>query len=655
MKARLNGVQALLKSLSPDLVTAIGLGFILLLGVLDLLAPTSLSFTLFFLLGIGLVGWGAGTRSAALLAFLSALLLACHDLLPSAGEESLWTVATNAVGRLVLFGGAGWMVAKLALLNRQLGKLVELSTAQWKEEAERHKKTSERLAETLSRFEQVTSNISEVFWLFDITSKQMLYVSPGYEKIWGRPGEELYREPSSWVAAVSPEDAERVARMGNPDLFQKEDSIEFRIQHGNGELRWIEARIFPVRDGRGRVYRIAGIAQDITSRKRGELESKKAESLLQAQRDVGMQLSLTSDLETALESLLGLVTKLEGVDCGGIYLSDPRTGSLKLACHAGRLSPAFIEAVRQYPADSDRALLVNQGRPVYQLYGSLRVKKHGGDESEGLRAVAVLPLCHKGAVIGSLNLGSHTHDDIPAQTRVMIEAVAAQAAGAIARIRAETERRRLENQILEIADREKARLGQEIHDGLCQHLVTLAFDANSLRSRLAAGRHPQTAAVATRLAELLDQAITEARQLSRGLFPVALEEEGLPAALQELASTSSERFHITCEFDGAVEAAPISSVKCTHLYRIAQEAVTNAVKHGRPTRILISFRADPRQIELKIADDGTGLPAGMSIPSTGMGLHIIDYRARSIGGTFRIESAPGKGCVVSCCVSRQSS
>ena len=213
-----------------------------------------------------------------------------------------------------------------------------------------------------------------------------------------------------------------------------------------------------------------------------------------------------------------------------------------------------------------------------------------------------------------------------------------------------TERHRLELQILEISDREQARIGQDLHDGLCQHLVSLAFDANSLQGQLAAARQPE-AKTARRIADYLDQAITEARQLSRGLFPVRMEKEGLPSALEELARNTRERFGIACRFDSQGPARVKNSAIATHLYRIAQEAVTNAVKHSRATKLSISLQDRPDQIELRVEDNGAGITLATRGKATGMGLHIMDYRARTIGGTLRISAGQRRGTKVSCCVS----
>jgi signal transduction histidine kinase len=212
-----------------------------------------------------------------------------------------------------------------------------------------------------------------------------------------------------------------------------------------------------------------------------------------------------------------------------------------------------------------------------------------------------------------------------------------------------TDQRRLERQILEISDREQARIGQEIHDGLCQHLVSLAFDANSLQTELDAQKLPE-AQKAGRIASFLDQAITEARQLARGLFPIRLEAQGLPSALEELARTTRERFEVQCRFDASEEVLVESTTLATHLYRIAQEAINNAMRHGQAGSIILRLRTRADQLELEVEDDGQGISVAKVKNCGGMGLHIMEYRAHSIGGSFSFGPGPKGGTLISCCV-----
>jgi signal transduction histidine kinase len=156
--------------------------------------------------------------------------------------------------------------------------------------------------------------------------------------------------------------------------------------------------------------------------------------------------------------------------------------------------------------------------------------------------------------------------------------------------------------------------------------------------------------VHTQIADYLDLAITEARQLSRGLFPVRLAREGLPPALEELAAVTRDRFKIRCCFASEGSVTVESGVTATHLYRIAQESVSNAVKHSRAGSVAIRLCARAGVLELSVTDDGVGLSAARRKEPSGMGLHIMDYRARSIGGTLQITPGRQRGTKVSCCV-----
>lgn len=210
-----------------------------------------------------------------------------------------------------------------------------------------------------------------------------------------------------------------------------------------------------------------------------------------------------------------------------------------------------------------------------------------------------------------------------------------------------TKQKQLEKQILEISDREQTRIGHDLHDGLCQLLVSTAFDCSSLERRLAELRTSE-AKQAQQIGVLLDRAITEARQLARGLYPVKLEGDSLTSALRELAADISARTKINCQVESSQPVSLRDHVLATQLYRIAQEAANNALKHGQAQRICIRVRASENKVELSVTDDGIGIEPVED--STGMGLHIMKYRARTIGGALEISRNPRGGTTVSCCV-----
>lgn len=414
---------------------------------------------------------------------------------------------------------------------------------------------------------------------------------------------------------------------------------QVRMKRKDGTPFWASINAILHRDADGRALWIDGIVEDISDRKR-------AESLLQVQRDLSIRLGSTSDLETALAHLLEVVTKVDGIDCGGTYLVDGATGALELVTSQG-VSRAFAAVVSHLSADSPQARLVQQGQVLFTQFSQLPIPLNETRLREGIRVFCLVPLIHENRPIGALVAGSHTSDETPIQTRVTIETLAAQASGALARIRAEAERRSLERQILEISDRERTRLGHDIHDGLCQELVILAFHAVALEQRFA-GVHPSEAALASKLAGYVDKAITESRRLAHGLFPVRLEAEGLSAALEELAGGIGTRFPVDCRFICQPPVWVPGSPVTTHLYRIAEEAVNNALKHGAARAIVIRLRVHGGQLELEVEDDGVGIRSQAGAGRKGMGLHIMDYRTRSIGGTLRIAPGPRGGTTVTC-------
>jgi PAS domain S-box-containing protein len=482
----------------------------------------------------------------------------------------------------------------------------------------------------------VTENITEVFWVTDPAKTRVNYVSRGFERVWGQPRQAVYTNPATWLEGVYSPDRPRVAQATYTQQIAGDYDEQYRVQRPDGTLCWVHDRAFPVRNERGEVYRIVGITEDIT-------EHKRAEHLLEAQRDVGVALSVTNDLNAALEQLLDTATTLEGIDCGGVYLINQETGELELEAHSG-LSPEFIQKAARYDPDAPETFLVKEGKvcyPICSVDGNTEGCFWSGD---GLRALAVIPMRHEGEVLGALNLGSHAQDEIPLPIGVALETIAAQAAGAIARIR-------LERQILEISDREQARIGQDIHDGLCQQLIGMAFNLNSLEQTLGSADRPE-AASSRKICLLLDEAITEARRVCRGLYPVRLKTEGLLPALEELAHTVSERFNLDCESEFGSRRLLCDITTATHLYRIAQEAVNNAVKHSGAAHIRLRLGASEGGLELQVQDDGKGIKASPG-RAGGMGLHIMDYRARSIGGSLEIQDV-GNGTSVSCRVPQRA-
>ena len=208
------------------------------------------------------------------------------------------------------------------------------------------------------------------------------------------------------------------------------------------------------------------------------------------------------------------------------------------------------------------------------------------------------------------------------------------------------ERERLEKEIMEVTEREQRRIGRDLHDSLCQHLTGTALAGQVLEEKLAAKSLPETAD-ANKIVRLVEDGITLARNLARGIAPVEMEAEGLRAALHELAANVSKLSKITCVFDCDAQVSINDAATATHLYLIAQEAVGNATRHGKPRRIDISLAERGGRVRLTVEDDGIGLPEPLQ-KNRGLGTRIMTHRAAMIGGTFSIEPNPTGGTSVEC-------
>jgi PAS domain S-box-containing protein len=333
------------------------------------------------------------------------------------------------------------------------------------------------LKESDERFRQLAENVQDSFWIVDVQSWSFLYVNPAYETIWGRTRQELLMDSSIWLKSIHPADRLRVRRSFAHKITKGRYDEEYRVVRPDGSIRWVHDRGVPIHDRDGEVYRVVGIAQDIT------------------------------------------------------------------------------------------------------------------------------------------------------------------------------ERKQLQRQVSEISAREQRRISQEIHDELGQQLTGLSFLAKSLERQLA-DEEVDAAKNAGSLANGIQDAIREVKRLVRGLAPVDLDEHGIRVALEQLATTTTERSNISCQFDCAFEVSIPDNVVATQLYRIAQEAINNATKYSQAEHIDVSLNANRGTVLLRIRDDGVGLPVDQNVEG-GMGLQIMRYRAGIIGADLEVTSSRESGTEILCILRRE--
>lgn len=211
-----------------------------------------------------------------------------------------------------------------------------------------------------------------------------------------------------------------------------------------------------------------------------------------------------------------------------------------------------------------------------------------------------------------------------------------------------------EREILRISDREQRRIGQDLHDGLGQQLTAIEFMCQSLKSDLAKS-NPALVDQVSLMGRFLREAVTQTRALAHGLTAFLLDASGLQVALAELAERTAQTGRAGCRFECSDAVVLKDNETAVQLYRIAQEAVSNALRHSEAREIVIGLSSVGGAIEMCVADDGKGLPEpGNPVPRTGIGLQVMRHRANSIGAELTVESRRGRGVRV-CCTLRPNS
>ncbi|HQY88814.1 MAG TPA: PAS domain S-box protein, partial [Tepidisphaeraceae bacterium] len=334
--------------------------------------------------------------------------------------------------------------------------------------------------------------------------------------------------------------------------------------------------------------------------------------------------------------------------------------------HAHRESEARNKAIVTTAAD---AILVTDGRGIVRTVNAAFSRMFGYNAAEirGQNAVDLVSPPFRRVLLGLISTcppsSSETHQShqIVALRKTNTEFPVEVSIGSfmdgertlVLVLRDMTERRRLERQILEISKLEQQRIGQDLHDGLCQELTALSFGLQSLENKLNQDSLSSHASAVSKLTSLVDQTLAQARDLARGLNPISIDGGGFPSALSELATRLATLFSIECTFAFNSSTSVINSEVATQLYRIAQEASSNSIRHGRAKRIEIRLESVGEDHVLTIEDDGVGIELN-NPKKTGVGLEIMRYRASLVGGVFEISPTSPHGTRVTCTL-RQAS
>jgi len=426
------------------------------------------------------------------------------------------------------------------------------------------------------------------------------YVSPQIEASLGYSQQEWLEDPVRWYQQIHPEDKARWS-IEAAQMFLSGRALHsvYRVIARDGRTVWFQCEANMVRHADGRPWFIHGVAFDIT-------EMKEAESALEEERNV-----LSAILDTV--GALVVVVNREGRIVRFNRACEITTGYLLEEVRNHYIWDLFpvadelqkVKAIFSEPNSGEKPI-------EYETYWATR----SGAPRRISWANTFLP-----------NRGDSAEFIIMTGIDV-------------------TERQLLQKTILEISSREQRRIGQDLHDGLGQHLTGIAFMSKVLQQKLAESALPESAD-ADKILKLVNEAVSKSRELARGLIPVMSGTHGLASGLKQLSGEIEDLFKICCRFE-CDEQVLVSDVNAaTHLYHIAQEAVNNAIKHGKARHVIIRLASTQHGCTLSVTDDGMGIPD--TLPSeAGMGLHIMRYRASMIGGTLRVSHGEPGGTVVVC-------
>jgi PAS domain S-box-containing protein len=395
------------------------------------------------------------------------------------------------------------------------------------------------------------------------------------------------------MTRVHPGDRHALSR-GVDDAFQYRLEVqkEFRLKSSSGRYRWYEAIARPLFDG-DRVPRgLVGVIQDITERRDSEVRLRRSEELLRA-----------TTANTA-DTLMLVDTGLR------VRFINKSVGDLTIEQVIGRdIGVLLPESAREGVLEKLRHILDTGETATYEFES---------DETEEVRYFE-----NRAVLVRDDGIGT----GISISTRDI------------------TERKRLEQEILDVSGRERQSIGRDLHDGLGQELTGVALMLRGLGSRVEQ-RCPDAVESINEIVGLVNQSIENARSLARGLLPVRAETGGLVFALRELASRSRDLYGMEVNFRAEVwPALNLDETDSSHLYRIAQEALTNAARHGHATLVDIFLLVTRSTFLMYITDNGEGFHLPTS-PYTGMGLKIMKYRAGMIGAKFEIAPNEPRGTVV---------
>lgn len=505
------------------------------------------------------------------------------------------------------------------------------------------------LRESEARLNGILTSLQDIVWSASVHTFNLLYVNPAVEKITGYAMEQFFKQPDLWAQIIHPDDEARVRHQVDRLIETGNVEREYRIMRPDGKIRWLNDRIKLVYDKNNNPLRMDGITTDITERKLAaeevrqlneELEQRVADRTreLTALYNVTAVANQTLSLSTMLDRSLEQVLEAMRSRVGAIHLFDETGQNLRMASQKG-LSAHLQTQLLSLPVDTEMIdWVVEHGEPLV-----VPELNNASELGHGLHTYVGMPIQSRGQILGVLSVLGPERHQFNAEEVALLASIADQVGVAIESVRLHEQAERAA--VIE----ERARLARELHDSVTQSLSSLVFLAGAGWRFVRTGQVESVAQYLEDMEETAQQALKELRLLIYELRPSVLEQEGLAGALQRRLEAVEGRAGIDAQLrvKGPLDLHPPVEEA---IYRIAQEALNNVVKHAKTDRVTVEIDNRNSEIKLIVTDNGIGFDPATLRNGGGMGLVSIRERVEKMGGSVEIEAAPGEGTRIEVCV-----
>jgi PAS domain S-box-containing protein len=565
--------------------------------------------------------------------------------------------------------------------------LARLGPAVQRELRDAEVRRQRRLADTQLKVEQVfrqaiENSVPSGIAAVDLDGRQT-YVNPAFCLLVGWSAQELIGTHPPFIY-WPPEQVDVITEALGKVIQGSAPAggLELRFRRRTGERIEVLLQITPLKDPFGNITGWVSSCSDITERKR-------AQTRLAAEHTITRLLASAPSLHAVAPGIIdSLLDSLE-VDCGLLWMPEPKSDYLRCVVAQQRgdspVLRTFVAASVQRSLAQGLDLpgrVWEERQPIWMtdLNVEPSFQRQDAARQAGLLSAVGFPVQNAGDFFGVLEVFALRRLEHDQSLSNMMTAIGSEVGQFIQRRSAEealrrahdelevrvlertvelksanmeleaaiAERKRLENELLEITEKERRRIGLDLHDDLGQKLSGIAMMTKGLELKLAKEKSQGTRDAAN-IHELVQEAMTHASDLAHDLATLDTAKKGLAEALDELAARVRDLFHISCKFTPEGEAPSLDAQVIAQLCKIAQEAVTNAIKHGKARRVGISLSTGSNRLILSVQNDGLPFP-DLRSRSTGMGLRIMNYRASLIGASLEVKAAGSKGTLVTCAV-----